>query len=132
MKSYDQNLRLALEEIKEVLRKRDCMGAVSLNSKTHGEFYIHLAGPSWSYFKTEIQSDGSEGLRLKAKGIKAGTTEHENLEGNVAAVCNFADLFNSWSQSFYRLKATLQNYMDLDHTPLTRDRINNDDRVSPS
>jgi hypothetical protein len=40
-------LKVAAEEIKEILRKHDLAGAVSLHSPGHGEFFIHL-NPSYS------------------------------------------------------------------------------------
>ena len=43
----ETKLKAAAEEIKDILRKHDLAGAVSLHSPGHGEYFIHL-NPSYS------------------------------------------------------------------------------------
>lgn len=127
MKTYDPNLRLAIAEIKEILVKRDLMAFISLGSRTHGEFMLYTDAP-WSVFRSEQLPDGRQAMRFKAKGIKVGTPEHDNLEATAAFICNSADLCNRFAQIFYGLKAEIGRKSELTHEPLTDDRITNDDR----
>lgn len=47
MNSPETILKIAAEEIKEVLRKHDLAGAVALHTPGHGEYFVHL-NPSYS------------------------------------------------------------------------------------
>jgi hypothetical protein len=47
MNKAEIKLKTAAEEIKEILRKHDLAGAVSLHSPGHGEHFVHL-NPSYS------------------------------------------------------------------------------------
>ena len=47
MNTTEIKLKVAAEEIKEVLRKHNLAAAVALHSPGHGEFFIHL-NPSYS------------------------------------------------------------------------------------
>jgi len=124
---YDPRLREAAAEIEAVLKKYDCMGLVHLTGKSHGEFLMHLT-PSWSCISLEETKDGKMGIRIRAKGVKVNTPEHENLTATVAAICDFADQCNNWGGTMYKIKAMLQEKMVIDHDPLGHHRINNDDR----
>lgn len=126
-KTYDPKLRSAIREIREVLKKHDCLALINLSSKTHGEFLLHLDS-SWSVLKLEDVANGKAGIRVKAKGVKVGTQEHDNLEASVAFICNSADFCNHFGQAFYQLKALIGERSILEHNPLTDDRIFNDDR----
>lgn len=127
MKNYDPNLRLAISEIEEVLKRRDCMAAINLGGKTHGEFLLYF-GTSWTVVHLDKTADGKAAIRVKAKGIKVDTPEHENLEASLAFICTSADLFNRWAQIFYGLKAKISSQSNLTHIPVTDDRISNEDR----
>lgn len=47
MNKSEVKLKVAAEEIKEILRKHDLAGVVSLHTPGHGEFFVHL-NPSYS------------------------------------------------------------------------------------
>ena len=127
-KPYDQNLRLALEEIKAVLKKRDIMAFLHMGSLTHGEFYLHTDA-TWSVMKLEgPDKDGRQGIRIAAKKTKVGTKEHDALEATLSFVCNSADICNRFGQIFYAMKAKIGEQCELTHEPLTNDRISNQDR----
>lgn len=126
-KTYSPKLREAMDEIAAVLKKYDCMGMIHLTDQSHGEFLLGLE-TSWSYIKLEETPSGKTGIRILAKGIKVGTPEHKNLEATVGAICDFADQCNNWGQQMYKLKALLQQSMEIDHDPLGHHRIHNDDR----
>lgn len=126
-KTYDPNLRLAIAEIAEILKRRDIMALIFLGSLTHGEFMLNTDA-SWSVMKPDKMPDGRQAIRFKAKGIKVGSKEHECLEATAAFICNTADSCNRFGQIFYGLKAQIAKASVLEHSPLTDDRITNDDR----
>jgi hypothetical protein len=47
MNSTETKLKVAAEEIKDILRKHNLAGAVALHSPGHGEYFVHL-NPSYS------------------------------------------------------------------------------------
>jgi hypothetical protein len=116
-----------MDEIKAVLKKRDCMAFINLGSRTHGEFLLHVES-SWSIISFEEAGGGEAAIRVRAKGVKQGSQEHENLEASVAFVCGSADIMNRFAQVFYGLKAMIDEISILEHNPVTNDRITNDDR----
>ncbi len=62
---YDPKLRLAAEEIKEILKKYDCMGFTVLASPTNSEFIFEPA-TTWSVCRWE-GSPTESGLRFRSK-----------------------------------------------------------------
>lgn len=47
MNKIETKLKVAAEQIKDILRKHDLAGAVALHSPGHGEYFVHL-NPSYS------------------------------------------------------------------------------------
>lgn len=47
MNKTEVKLKVAAEEIKEILRKHDLAGAIQLHAPGHGEYFVHL-NPSYS------------------------------------------------------------------------------------
>lgn len=47
MNKSEVKLKVAAEEIKEILRKHDLAGVVSLHTPGHGEYFVHL-NPTYS------------------------------------------------------------------------------------
>lgn len=127
MKNYDPTLRLAMDEIKQVLKRHKIVAFINLGSQTHGEFMLHLDAP-WSFLSLEEVSGGKAALRLRAKAVKVDTEGARNLDSTVAFVCNTADMMNRFGQIFYGLKAEIGKVSILTHEPITDDRISNDDR----
>lgn len=67
----DPKLKIAKDEILEVLKKHDVAGTFCLTSQTHGEFFSHF--PAWTIFEIK----GGTQLHIKHKG--------EDVDGRVAA-----------------------------------------------
>lgn len=127
--TFDPKLRLAMEEIKAVLRRHDLLGFINIASKTHSEFLLHMEAP-WSVVRIEPPGkDGKSGIRIRAKGTQVGSVEHENLESSLSFICDTADLCNRFAQILYALKAQVAAQTELIHEPLTDDRIRNDGRL---
>lgn len=66
-------LKVAAEEIKEILKKHDIAGAVVLHTKGHGEHFIHL---NTSYSCAYIYDD--DHVRFRAKAEDYDTVEQRN------------------------------------------------------
>lgn len=63
---FDPKLKEALEEIKPILNKYDCMAAMVLVSPTHSEYLNHLTA-SWSVMKIETSPGGESAIRFRSK-----------------------------------------------------------------
>jgi hypothetical protein len=63
---FDPKLKEAMEEIKPILKKYDCMGALFLVSPTHAEYLYHLDA-SWSVIKFEYPRPDQVGFRIRSK-----------------------------------------------------------------
>jgi len=70
----DPKLQQASKEIESICEKYDIGGYIILASKTHGEYLLHF--PKWSKAHLEIQPNGEQAIRFKAKG-----TDEEGLVG---------------------------------------------------
>lgn len=76
----DPNINEALEEMTEILKRRNLMGIVSVVSDDKGEHGSHAAftshfGTSWSAAWIEEFPDGRAGLRLRCKQADYPTKE---------------------------------------------------------
>ena len=72
MNKTEIKLKEAAEEIKDILRKYDLAGAVSLHSPGHGEYFIHL-NPSYS--NAYIYNDNE--VRFYSKRIDFKSVEEQ-------------------------------------------------------
>jgi len=62
---YSPKLKTAMEEIKEIMKKYDIAGIVSLHTPGHGEHFTRI-DPSYSCAKFETV-EGEMAIRVKAK-----------------------------------------------------------------
>jgi hypothetical protein len=66
-KESDPKLKEAMEEIKVILKKHDCLGTILLCSPTHTEYLFHIAS-SWSVMKFErIDNNTVHVIRFRSK-----------------------------------------------------------------
>jgi hypothetical protein len=80
MNKTETKLKVAAEEIKEILRKYDIAGAVSLHSPGHGEHFLHL-NPSYSC--ASIVSDKEIRFYSKLKDYKSKEEQMQKQEDTV-------------------------------------------------
>ncbi len=93
---FDPKLKEALEEIKPILRKYDCMAVMVLVSPTHSEFLNHIDA-SWSVMTFEHRADGGEvGIRFRTKREDWPSKEAQNkaTEASTHALTTFIE----WSR----------------------------------
>ena len=62
--NFDPELKKAIMEIEAVMRRYDIGGAISLTSKTHGE-YLLILDPTWSVITQARTSDGFQ-VRIRS------------------------------------------------------------------
>ena len=119
--NYDQKLRTAMDEIKEVLKKHDIGGFIALNSKTHGEFAMAVDIPTWS--KVRFIRDG-EAVHIKLHGA----TDHANTEATVAMIAGIRDLCILGYGQADQMLTKIQEQITVVHVPFGGKGINNEDR----
>ncbi|MFV8268438.1 hypothetical protein ACNQGP_00700 [Flavobacterium sp. GT2N3] len=74
MNQAETTLKIAAEEIKEVLRKHNLAAAVALHSPGHGEYFVHL-NPSYSC--AYMYQDNEVRFYSKAADYKTPTEQLE-------------------------------------------------------
>lgn len=80
MDKTEIKLKVAAEEIKEILKKHDLAGTIGLHSPGYGEYFIHL-GPSYSC--AYIYTDDEVHFYSKRRDF-ATAEEHEEKKKNTA------------------------------------------------
>jgi hypothetical protein len=121
--SYDQNLRNAMYEIEDILKKYDCGGFVSLHSQSHGEFKLAIDSPTWSMI-SKLRSGDAAHLKLHMKSKPLET------EGTVGMIASLRDTALMLFKTSDELMTRIQQVVEVDHTPIFG-RISNDDRDKP-
>lgn len=119
-KKYDENLRLAMDEVSEVLKKRDCGGYVSLFSKSHGEYKLFIEHMTWS--NVRFLKDGKT-LHVKLHAV----SDHENTESTVGMLMGIKDMAALIFQGSEDIIEQMKKHIHIEHTPFGGG-INNDDR----
>lgn len=77
MNKSEIKLKVIAEEIKEILRKHDVAGAVSLHTPGHGEHFVHLT-PSYSC--VYVVSDNEIRIHSKKENYKSREEQHKKQE----------------------------------------------------
>src|SRR5882724_6077941 len=85
----DQNLKLAMEEIKVMLRRHDCAAVVFLESKSHAEFLYHFS-PTWSC--VTLHEGGLCRFKSKREDYSSREEQHEVQEKSLGMLVSFGDL----------------------------------------
>lgn len=95
MNATEIKLKVAAEEIKEVLRKHNLAAAVALHSPGHGEYFVHL-NPSYSC--AYMYNDQEVRFYSKRQDYK---TQEEQIQkqadtGNMLKLLTDLTAFNFW------------------------------------
>jgi hypothetical protein len=85
---FDPKLKECAAKIQEIMDQYGCGGAISLSSKTHGEFLIHF--PTWA--DMELQRNG---LRIFAK-----TSDLERASDTAHFLFSQADTLGQFAMLF--------------------------------
>jgi hypothetical protein len=107
--SFDPELKAAMEEIKPILEKYDCMASMVLISPTHSEFLYHLT-TSWSVMKLE-----SESLRFRSKKEDWPSVEIQNeaTQSSVHALTTIIEWTRKTNSAFRSIVEQLGKHMKI-------------------
>lgn len=113
--NFDPTLKKAIMEIEGILRKYDIAGAISLTSKTHGE-YLFVLDPTWSIIKQIPQEDGTM-MHIKSlrKDFESEAAQHEANELTAHLIWSQADVVANTLRQLERIKAKLSEKWKVAH-----------------
>lgn len=118
MKTYDEKLRHAMNDIYDLLRKYDIAGFIVLESKTHGEFKMAIDHMSWSNIRFLKEGQAAH-IKIYAKSDK------ENTEATVGAIANIRDMCAMGFQQTEFMMNKIEQQVKVEHI---RSEITNEDR----
>lgn len=121
MKSYDANLRQAMSEIEEILKKHDIGAFVSLHSRSHGEFKMCIETPTWSNARFVKNGDAVH-IKLYMK------SEHKKTEDTVAMLASMKDMAAMCFAHANQIMDTVEYHAKVEHIPFGKGGITNEDR----
>lgn len=121
MKNYDPSLREAMAEIEEIMKKHDCGGFVTLQSKSHTEFKLMLDHMSWSMIRW-IKDGESMHLKLYSKSSK------ENTDATVGMLYSIRYLCGMVFMQMDKLANQIEQSVKVEHVPFGPHGITNEDR----
>ena len=109
----DPHLKAAMEEVKVVLQKYDCMAAVVLVSPTHSEFLNHF-NASWSVLKWEEIYD-QQILRVRSKREDWQTKELQKraTEASMHALTTIVEWTRKTNEEFRDVLIKLRKHMTI-------------------
>lgn len=108
----DEKLKLAMEEIKPILRKYDCAAVVFLQSGTHAEYLYHFS-PSWSCVK--LSEDGECRFKSKLVDYPDRETQHKVQEQSLGMLIGFSDLGRKLTENMDQIILLLGKSVQFSH-----------------
>lgn len=107
----DPNLKAAVEEINEILKRRDIAGMIFLASPTHTEVK-HEFSPSWSCAKME-----GPVLRIRAKQEDYPSKEHHQLAvtNTTGMLLGFSDAVHGAQEGLANIMSMLAKHFEIEH-----------------
>jgi len=110
-KLYDEQLRAAIEEIRPILKKYDCMATVLLASPTHSEFLLEPTA-SWSVCRWEgSPSDGALRFRSKREDFLSKEAQDRATEATVHGIESLRWLCARFHDQFSDVVSMLRKHM---------------------
>lgn len=106
----DPKLKLAMEEIKEILKRHDIAAIVHLQSQAHGEFLYSLS-PSWSC--ASLSDDGR--FRFKADIKTKPETDKERARVTTGMLISFLDAAEKQKQDMTTAARLVGKHMEIQH-----------------
>jgi len=112
----DPKLQAALNEIRAVMERYDCPGAVMLVSAEEAVFSYKMDA-DWSALRKDRSTP--LGFRFRAKSAETGKRETERrVEGAMHTICQLSDFGEQTTAWMEDLKLMLRRAgIDFDHTP---------------
>ena len=113
--SFDPNLRLAIEDVKAVLKRHKVAGFVLLGSETHQEFIFEVDAP-WNLLQVERSGVNDYRMRLKFKG-KADEEKKRAIDATIGFMFGLRDIMYRQLQTLHQFCGQLENQAQVDHVP---------------
>lgn len=108
----ETKLKVAAEEIKDILRKYDLAGAVQLHTPGHGEFFIHL-NPSYSC--AYIYNDNEVRFYSKREDYKSLDEQMEKQANTSNMLKILTDITAINFSGLNHVSKTLDNHIKAEH-----------------
>lgn len=109
----DPKLKIAMEEIKDILLKHEIAGAITLVSKTHSEYLYHF--PKWSCVS---MSDRGLSAYSQKRFYPNAEAQKENVEQSLHIVFQIRDIAAQTFTWFDRFTQMIREKIDIEHRPL--------------
>lgn len=113
---YDPKLKIAMDEIKQILVKHDIAGEIGLVSETHSEYCHHICKPSWSALSFYNIGE-TIGIRLKVQAKTGGPEERRKAEATIHMVAQFRDLAVDAFEVYNSIFEMCDVHFDIEVTP---------------
>jgi hypothetical protein len=104
-KNIDPKLKLAREEIDQILQKYDLTALIALGSKTHNELFMHEA--TWFTGKFE-----NGGLIISTTG-----KSREDRDATLSLVLDLSDVVSHWAIGLLECAKFIGTKIDIKHLP---------------
>jgi rhamnose utilization protein RhaD (predicted bifunctional aldolase and dehydrogenase) len=108
----DPKLKLAMEEMKEVLKKHDIVGSIILASPTHLEYLRHYQA-SWSY--AWLEPDGLLRVKLKREMFNSKEEQKKALEDTVGTFAGLYDAYINEAENMQKVIMMVGKQVPFDH-----------------
>lgn len=106
-------LKVAAEEIKEILRKHDIAATVALHTPGHGEYFFHF---HTSYSVAYIIEDGEVRFHSKAKDFKSPQEQDEKNAATSNMMRILADITALNFKNVHSFSEHLDKLLGAEHT----------------
>ncbi len=115
--NFDPNLKMAAEEMKEILKKYDIGGHITLVSPTHSEFMFAIS-PSWSCAR--FTADTNQ-IHFKATQEMFGSKEEckKAQERSLHLILQIRDMGAQAFHVMENVRVQLSKFFDIDHVPFS-------------
>lgn len=104
-----------LDEIKEVLKKHDMVGLITVGNSTHTDFLIHVDA-TWSCARIEKSDEQGYFIRIRSKRDEYPTPEaqKESLDKTVGTFVTWHDLLPVLHQQVEKVLIMCAQHMQID------------------
>lgn len=110
---YSPKLKMAMEEIKAVVKKYDIAAAVILSDGTGFSEFLNKVEASWSAAFVQQTLKG-EAIRFRIKSSEVGKEQAEKLANDTYRMIeHFAEMLGRNSLVYYRLLDMLKDYIEV-------------------
>ena len=108
---YDPDLKQAVIDIKQILKKYDISGAIGLCSKTHAEFYMEF--PEWSCVK--LEESGKVAIDIKRENFESMDAAVKAVQNTTHVLLRNIDMSNYVIEAMEEILSHIEPKFDITH-----------------